>query len=545
MRCQVGPGLHMTISTARHLRRWDYRRAHLTLRGRKSTAPGPPWAYPTRRVGCGSASIVYPMHRLLGHRGELVLAGGLSVGVGLGVATTSVALFAAGGIVIVAFLVDDPRVRALFVIVGGISVLQSSPDLTAAKGAYLVGVGACVLAALASLARGSNAIQAWRMRPLFVLSILLSSLLTLSFLVALSNGIPVVSWARDAAPYVLLATVPVFAMDLRSAASDRALTAMILFVGIFSTLGFLVRWGKAHGVLSFDLAALGLTSQLLIGVTFSFCAAAAITARDRRVAWATLAAGIVVTLLVSGTRSTVTLLVVPLAIAAVLGHRRSLPTGVRRLAVAAALAALALTALGGLALARLAPGSDNKLITRLGSTQILAAGPAADVSFQARANQLRAASQTFANNPVLGTGLGYEFEWLAPVGGRTVVRRSLVIDSGAADLAKFGILGVLVALAMGACVIVFLRRTLSAPDALEAASAALIGVFALTVVSLPFTSPFTDKGLAFGLMLLIARSLPRKAEVEILQSCLKAHQASEPLAPLRFTVRADDRVFYG
>ena len=126
--------------------------------------------------------------------------------------------------------------RTAFLIFGGLAVLQGSDGLSAAKGVYLLGVGAAFAGALLSLGRLEGT-RAYRLlSPLVVLSLVFGMLVALSLAVSVAHGASATAWFRDAAPYLLLATVPVFALDLHASASRNTLVLMFVIAGALATI---------------------------------------------------------------------------------------------------------------------------------------------------------------------------------------------------------------------------------------------------------------------------------------------------------------------
>jgi O-antigen ligase len=127
-----------------------------------------------------------------------------------------------------------------------------------------------------------------------------------------------------------------------------------------------------------------------------------------------------------------------------------------------------------------------------------------DQSYTDRLAQTTAAWHAFERSPIFGVGPGYTFRWVDPAGNE---QAAPTIDSPAEYLAKFGLLGLwpLVVLAWA------FRRTLQAlrrrTGERTIAQLALIGLAGAVVGWCVLGVPFDDKGLASGLMLLLAIAL--------------------------------------
>jgi hypothetical protein len=166
--------------------------------------------------------------------------------------------------------------------------------------------------------------------------------------------------------------------------------------------------------------------------------------------------------------------------------------------------ALLLTLLLTQSLVRFAEFDVSKLTSRIGTITSVPANPEADRSYRDRASETRVAWQTFVSKPVLGAGPGHMFEWTNFLGKH---RASFAIDTAMSFPAKFGVAGVILLLALTLAFVSFLRRAVQGAG-ITVAQAALVGYIALAFLVLPFASPFEDKGFSFGLLFLLALSLP-------------------------------------
>ena len=110
--------------------------------------------------------------------------------------------------------------------------------------------------------------------------------------------------------------------------------------------------------------------------------------------------------------------------------------------------------------------------------------------------------------PPLGVGPGYVFEWLDYKGDPL---SSFSIDTGLAIPAKFGIAGVVMLVALSIAYLAFLRKARAASGP-TVAHVAVVALFVLAIMGLAFSAPFEDKGFSFGLLFLLALSLPEEQE---------------------------------
>jgi hypothetical protein len=120
-------------------------------------------------------------------------------------------------------------------------------------------------------------------------------------------------------------------------------------------------------------------------------------------------------------------------------------------------------------------------------------------SYTARLAQTRVAWDAFASAPIFGVGPGWTYQWQDRFG----VYSSFSIDSPAAIPAKFGIVG-LVAMAAIVVALIVLTRNLRVQREPSTAWTALVAFLAVVAAGAPLGSPFEDKGLGFGLLILIA-----------------------------------------
>jgi hypothetical protein len=123
-----------------------------------------------------------------------------------------------------------------------------------------------------------------------------------------------------------------------------------------------------------------------------------------------------------------------------------------------------------------------------------------DASYDDRMTQAGVAWDTFKANALFGAGPGVEFEW-KPRG--LPPSSSSVLDTPASFPAKFGLLGLATALILVATYWSFIR-TLARRGEATVAQLALIGYFAVVAILTLLTNPLEDKGLSFGLILLLA-----------------------------------------
>jgi hypothetical protein len=413
-------------------------------------------------------------------------------------------------------LAIDGRFRIGFVLFGGMVALQSSAALDATKLAYLAGIILCLLGTAAAVWRARSSPEVRATALWLVASAALVLLLAVSFLVALANRTPVVSWVRDIAPYALFAAVPLFALDGQASASRKLLVGMLVVAGLLCGLSWAIEWLSRRQIMDLPFAGLVLPSGQLPGLLYLFAMGTALIGAGRSALWVLIAGVILGLFLITGTRSSLLLLIPPLVMALLAGKARarsSLRLLVSHGLVAAAVVlgfqlALALPAFVELGRTTLAPGGPDPTVTfppvvlgdRIGKVPSVVGNPASDPSFKERVAQYEAAWALFVSSPIVGVGPGHSIDWVN-VSGRA--RSGFTADTPLVMPAKFGLLGVFVflgaALAYGATVRTALRRGRRSGIALT-----LVGYGVWSIVGLPLGFLIEDKGASLALMLLLA-----------------------------------------
>jgi O-antigen ligase len=300
-------------------------------------------------------------------------------------------------------------------------------------------------------------------------------------------------------PYLLFASAPIFALDAQASFGRRGLVALLVVAGTMAALLFAVGWLERRNVSNLGLGSLGLASIIMPAALFSLTMSAALQGDLRRPRWLILA-GLILALLVStGTRTTIVLLVAPLAIA--LGARRQLATRSMRLAVLAPVTVTA-TLLFGVAFIGIGGADTDFLQKRL---EILRAtgDTSEDASYNERREQTKIAWDRFESAPILGAGPGTTFEWKTQDGLRV---SSSFLDTPLVFPAKFGLLGLAVFAFVIAKYWSFLRR-LRRVEEVGIGQLALTGYLAVVLAITPLVLPFDDKGFSFGLILVLALAL--------------------------------------
>ena len=416
----------------------------------------------------------------------------------------------------------DGRAWIGFVVFGGMVALQSSAALDATKIAYLVGTVLCVLAALVALWRARATLPKIGLYWLAA-SAGLGVLIGISFLVARAEGTATIEWLRDVAGYGLFAAIPAVALAGHASATRKVLVGMLVVAGLLGGLSWAVEWLGRRQILELPISRLVFPSGQLPGLLYLFAMASALTMDDRRARWVLVAGGVLGLFLLTGTRSSLLLLIGPLAIAVLLGRAR-IGESVRSLA-AHAIVAVALVAAFQLMITlpslvtvwraasdQAGPGPAPTLGPivigdRIGSLPVLVGSPASDPSFKERVAQYEAAWAIFVSHPIAGAGPGHPIEWIDVSGYR---RSAFTADTPLVMPAKFGLLGILAFLGLGAAFLVTARTALRRARQ-SAVTLTLLSYGLWTVVSLPLGFPVEDKGTNLSLVLLLALAFADRA----------------------------------
>lgn len=400
-------------------------------------------------------------------------------------------------------LVRSGTFRAGFLMFGGLTVFQSSNDVTPLKAWFLVGALVCLAVSIWRVGRRPEDAAVGPMRVLLGLSALFAAFVLGTAWMILVRGTPAAAWARDAAPYLLFASAPLLALDLQASVSKRVLASMVVVGGVLSAIGFCGEWLARRDLGGGVLPRLWLPSFLLASAPFAYAGARFVVDRTQRVLWGGLGGLIVALLLLTGTRSSTVLFVTPVVAAFAPGT----PVGVERRVRAGAF-----TLMVAFVVSLLVPILSSALDVdssmawkRMQSWVQLLDKPTGDPSYQERASQTRAAWRAFKAHPVTGAGPGYSFHWTEYTG---MERSGFTIDSPLAVLAKFGLLGVLLCLATAGeslRVVVARLRDPGVGDSMPLALACFLATAAVTAL---LVSPVEDKGFSLAFVLLLAAALP-------------------------------------
>ena len=403
-------------------------------------------------------------------------------------------------------LLVSGQARTAFVVFGGLAVLQSSEGLGLIKIAYLFGFALALVGALNNL-RQLEATPAYRLlRPLMGLSLLFAAMVALSLGVAIAYGTPVTAWLRDAAPYFFFASVPIFALDLRASASTRLVVAMFVIAGVLASLSYTIEWLDRRNLADLPFGTFALPSSGLRSAIFIYALCGVLLSRGPRTGWTVLSALVLSwAWIIAGRIDTLALPLIALVVGAFAVKRdRQIVRPTLRLLTIGGLALLfALVFI--LSMVRFSDYNTSILTSRL--EPVAPASIGTDWSYQERSVQTRLAWQTFISKPILGTGPGHNFAWDDSQGRPRV---SFQVDTSLSVLAKFGIVGFTLILALAITFMLFLRNA-ARGSGITVAQTALVSYAVLALLISPFAVPLEDKGFSFGLLFLLALSLPSAA----------------------------------
>jgi hypothetical protein len=392
-------------------------------------------------------------------------------------------------------LLVNARARILFLVFGGLLTLQSSSGFGALKLLYLAGIFVSFAGAFFRLSQSRDASVRAFAAPLLRVSVAISALIAISFLVAEAHGVLRTDWLRDVAPYVLFATAPIFALDAHWAFHRRGLTRLLVAAGLVATASFSTHWVEQRHIARLPFSQFALSSFLFPAALFAYAAASALHARERRIRWLFLAALVFALLVVTGTRSTLILAVAP--VVAAIAARRYLSVRFIRLVLLAPAAVLVI-AVAVFSVVQVTHASTSIISKRI--TILKGTGTSSDASYKDRQAQTRAVRDVFYAHPVFGSGPGTYFNWhVTGIGERS----GFIVDTPVDFPAKFGLVGLAVVvfllLGYGRFMKEAFRFEHPRPETLALAA------FAAVVLCDSFLmNPLEDKGCSLGLVVLLA-----------------------------------------
>lgn len=394
-------------------------------------------------------------------------------------------------------LILSAHARFVVVVFGALTVFQSSDELTSTKLLYLFALAVSFGAALVRLPTllGTPAFR--DLSPVLRGSVALFALVAVSLPVSILNEIPQKPWLRDVAPYVMVACAPILALDAQASIRRATLHRLLLVGGTLGALGFTARWLTNRGIADLGFVGVGLPTLVLASTVFAYGMSAMLQGQRRRLAWAALTATVFAMVLSTGTRTALVLLAAPLAIA--VGSRDRVAQRSLRLLAAIPLLAV-LVFLGTQGVIRVT-NADTELLAKRTSLLFATGDRTEDRSYLDRLAQTESAWESFRASPLTGAGPGAPIVWTNSFNQAQVVT---VVDSPVSFVAKFGLLGLIPAALLVVGYVGSVRALRRRTGEQTIAQLALVGFGAVVAAWSLLYNPFEDKGLAIGLMLLLA-----------------------------------------
>ncbi len=418
---------------------------------------------------------------------------------------------------------DARAVGIVVFIAGGLLVFQGSAGLDLPKIAYMAATVAIVAAAGLRLVRDRTILaqQAALISWLSVSATFLA-MTAISLVVATRNGTPLTDWLRDATPYAMFAIAVILWVDGRSL-PRRFFGTILVASGLLAAISFSIEWMGRRNILDLPIDRLILPTGILASSLLAYAAARAMRAHwASSVAWVFLGGATLGMFFVTGTRSALLLVIVPIVVAVASRRGAARIVGVSGGVLAIGLATSVLFTVTVLGVptgpapaptpvasattgASPAPAAattkPNPIGERIASIQTGVADPASDASFSERIAQTKAAWEVLASHAVLGTGPGYRIQWTSAVRGPMA---SYTLDTPLVLLSKFGLLGAVV---LAWLLVVYARTLWACRHGRSARFLTLVGFGTVFVIAGLLNSPFEDKGLSFAILLILGIAL--------------------------------------
>jgi O-antigen ligase len=293
----------------------------------------------------------------------------------------------------------------------------------------------------------------------------------------------------------------------------------LMVAGLLASASVAVRWFALRSILILPFDRIVLPTGAVASALFVVSIAWAFRGPRIGLAGAALAGFVLGVLLATGTRTTLILMVAPLAMALAFGRsawRRTLLTCTLVVAatfvttsaitytleVAAAGSPTPGTAAAGSPIPGTAPliPQPQVITNRIGSLVDLVRDPSSQGSFRERLSQTRVAAEAFLAHPLFGVGPGKDIAWVDDSGG---TQQGYYLDTPLMFEAKFGLAGLAVVLSWAGCALVSLRR-LVRRDGWTSGTLALLGYGALFAAGSTLGPPMDDKGASFALAFVLA-----------------------------------------
>lgn len=413
--------------------------------------------------------------------------------------------------------IADGRLATLMVIGGGLLTLQSSEGLSPLKVAYLLLAAAALAAALAGVRPWLSSARAPIATPWLVASAAFAVMLAFSFIISRDHDTSLSSWLRDVASYALFGAAPVFGLACARSALRRWIIAALVVCGALASLSFTVEWVGRRHILDLPIDRIVLPTGGLSSALLALATAFALAGAWKRQWWAVGAGAVLGFFFLSGSRSTLLLLAVPIGAGLLAGRpwRRTAQTVLVEGIVAVAIfvvADLGIALSTAASTQMLGPNATSSPVTadsqapnglqnRLVDTGSLLTDPGSDASFQDRWTETTVAWQAFLTSPLAGVGPGYSFLWTRT--GNIQVS-AYTLDTPVIYLAKFGLVGLIPLLLFAAAYLRMILALWRQRSESEIEFLAICGYGIVLVLTSLLGSPMEDKGVSFAAILLIA-----------------------------------------
>jgi O-antigen ligase len=398
-------------------------------------------------------------------------------------------------------LLMSGHARIIFIVFGGLIAITG--DTVSLKVLYSAGVTFAFIGASVNLLRcPSSNWSSWL--PVVPATIVAVVVLGASWLVATAHGTGLYPWASSTVAYWLFLTVPIFAMDARSTCSRRFILAVFLTGAAVSSLSLFIQWSTARSLVNLPIGHLAYASWLLPASAACYATVRAFGGDRISLGWLSFAVVLFALYAATGTRSS--FVWIPGMAAAAALTARTIRSRVGRAVGFVAISSALLVAIGA-AIVITTNIDVSSLANRYSSVEILLRNPGLDPSYSSRLLQTQLAWQQFLDGPILGAGPGYSFFVANSLSGD--VRFSIGLDSPAATLSEFGVLGVVMIATLLISYVVMVRRWSKSADGDTNARIVLSAVGLMSVIwLLGFGSPINDKGFSLAMYCICALALP-------------------------------------
>ena len=382
-------------------------------------------------------------------------------------------------------LIAIPWSRMATVIAGGLLVLGGDDSVGPVKIVYAGVVVLCVaLSTLALFADRRSWFPGFR-------AVLISG--TVLGLIVVGGAVfSPIPWntpavLRGSVFWLLIIAAPVLGVDAARSLSPRVVRCVVGLVGLVASIGFATHWLELRGVSALPIGHWLMPSVAIPAVGFTIAFVQTAVSRGRyRFAWAALTAAILVTMVVSGSRTNLLILT---AIFGTLGARRLWRVPLRRSLSTLGLV-VSIVFLAAPVLITVLITNPGFFATRIAAvTSVFSGGLGGDASFLMRENQQSVALSIIGAHPWFGYGSGWVLDQVLDTPWVTIVRIGLV---GGAALIVFLVL----------CGVTIARSAVGGRSSVGHTVASGSAAFFLCL--LPLASPVDDHGFGFALMLIFA-----------------------------------------